>query len=203
MGPPIPHNRNAPPERVPETLRAIAQRWGDAAVEQLYALFPNGTRWTRFASHGRLAWVYADTPDRGSALFVRTGNTFTAFPRARFTGAEPDAFAAVLADAQLDVVADKDEVIAAFAAVTGAEPVLTQQDAESLLRSPYSRDEENGADPAAIVLFEPPHFRGRTLAFVATFRYAAQLVRILVDADTLAVRVEMLGRSQRHFMPVG
>lgn len=188
---------------MPETLKVIADRWGQAAVEQLYALFPSGTRWTRFVSRGRLAWVYADTPNLGSALFARSGATFSGFPMSRFSGAEPEAFGAILADGQPDVVAEKDEVIAAFAAVTGAQPVLTQHEADDLLRSPYGRDNENGADPAAIALFEPPHFRGRTLAFVATFRYAAILMRVLVDADTLAVRVEKLGRSQRHFMPVG
>ena len=45
--------------------------------------------------------------------------------------------------------------------------------------------------------------RSRSLAFVAAFRYAASLIRVLVDADTLAVRIEELGRSQQHLMPVG
>lgn len=201
MGPPIPHDRTRPAERTAETLRAISERWGPAAVDELYALFPKGTRWTRFVSRGRLAWVYADTPDVGSALFARTGATFTPYPMPRFGGAAPDAFGAILADAQIDVVADRDEVMAAFAAVTGAALVLTQKDADALLIAGFGTD--TGADPRAVALFEPPHFRGRTLAFVATFHFAAELVRVLVDADTLAVRVESLGRSQRHLMPVG
>jgi hypothetical protein len=145
--------------------------------------------------------VYADTPDIGSALFARTGESFTPFRMPRFSGADPEAFGAILADGQIDVVAENDEVIAAFAAVTGAEVVVTQQDADALLLDRYGSG--SGADPRAVAQFEPPHFRGRTLAFVATFRYAASLIRVLVDADTLAVRVEPLGRSQRQYMPVG
>lgn len=201
MGPPIPHDPRRPAERDTKTLNAIAARWGAAAVEQLYALFPPGTRWTRFVEHGRLAWVCADTPIIGNALFARSNATFAAFPMPRFGGAAPEAFAAVLADGMPDVVGERDGIIGAFAAVTGAEPVLTQKDADALLVERYGQG--TGADPAALAVFEPPHFRGRTLAFVATFRFAARLVRVLVDADTLAVRVESLGRSQRHLMPVG
>ena len=124
--------------------------------------------------------------------------------RFQITPAEFDEVAAELGRS-LDAIgvpaAEKDEVIAAFAAVTGAEPVVTQKDADDLLVDRYGSG--SGADPKAVALFEPPHFRGRTLAFVATFRYAASLIRVLVDADTLAVRVESLGRSQRQYMPVG
>src|SRR5688500_16693492 len=108
MGPPMPYDTRKPPERSPETLSAIAQRWGSAAVEQLYELFPYGTRWTRFVSRGRLAWVYADTPNTGSTLFARSGSTFDAFPMARFMGAAPEAFERILADGLIDVVAEKD-----------------------------------------------------------------------------------------------
>jgi hypothetical protein len=201
MGPPLPYNLKEPAERDAKTINDIAARWGSSAVDELYALLPRGTRWLRFVSLGRLAWVHADTPTVGSAVFARVGDTFEAFPTPRFSGAEPEAFAAILADGQLDVVADKDEVIRAFVAVTGATPVLTQKEADALLVSPHGPD--NGADPKAVALFEPPHFRGRTLAFVATFAFAASLIRVLVDADTLAVRTERLGRSQRQFMPVG
>lgn len=201
MGPPLPYNRSQPPERTPETVRAVAERWGPRAVEQLYALMPNGTRWTRFVARGRLAWVYADTPDRGSALFARRGATFDVFGMQRFSGASEEAFAAVLADAQLDVVTEKDDVMFGFAAVTGASLILTQDDAEALLVPPFGSG--TGADPDAIAMFEPPHFRKRTLAFVATYQFEGSLVRVLVDADTLAVRVEKIGRSQRHLMPVG
>jgi len=200
MGPPLPHDVTRPPERDPETLKAIAARWGTPAIDELYELFPFGTRWTRFISRGRLAWVYADTPSTGGALFTRVGSTFECFPTPRFGGADPGAFEAILADAQPDVIADKDEIIATFAQVTGAAPILTQKDADALLERYYGAD---GADPAAVAQFEPPHFRGRTLAFVAAYHYEALLVRVLVDADSLSVRVETLGRSQRHMMPVG
>lgn len=201
MGPPIPYDRSRPAARDPETLKLVAQRWGPTAVDELYALFPKGTRWPRFVSRGRLAWVCADTSNLGSALFARSGNTFDAFQMPRFSGAAPEAFAAVLADGPLDVVTEKDEVIAAFAAVTGAQPILAQKEADALLLEQFGKG--SGADPAAIALFEPPHFRGRTLAFVAAFHYAASLIRVHVDADTLAVRIEKLGRSQQHMMPVG
>ncbi len=207
MGPPIPHDRKRPPERKRETLNAIAAHWGPPAVDELYALFKPGTRFTSFTSRGRLAWVYADTPNFGPALFARSGSTFEVFPMARFSGADPEAFGAVLADGQIDVVAEKDEVIAAFQAVTGGEPILTQKDADAQLEERWGED--SGADPAAVAQFEPPHFRGRTLAFVAALRYevdevdAASLVRILVDADTLAVRVEWLGLGRQEMMPVG
>jgi hypothetical protein len=200
MGPPIPHDLSRPPERDPKTLKAIAARWGPAAVDQLYTLFANGTRYTRFVSRGRLAWVHADTPGP-AGLFVRAGATFAAFPTSRWSGGDVEAFAAILADGQIDVVAEQDNVIAAFASVTGAEPVLTQEEADALLQPVEGAD--TGADPNAVAQFEPPHFRGRTLAFVVTYPYAAELVRVLVDADTLGVRTEPLGRSQRHYMPVG
>lgn len=201
MGPPIPHDRSRPPERDPETIKAITQRWGREAVDQLYVHLPNGTRWTRFASLGRLAWVYADTPTSGSTLFAREGSKFLAFPMARFSGASPQAFAAVLADAQLDVITERDDALQSFQAVTGGVPLRTQADADALLQSPYGAG--NGADPNAVAQFEPPHFRGRTLAFVATFHFAARLVRVLIDADSFAVHIEELGRSQRHMMPAG
>lgn len=197
----MPHDLKRPPERKPETLNAISARWGPMAVDELYALFQPGTRYTSFTSRGRLAWVHADTPKFGYALFARSGSTFEVFRITRFSGPDPEAFGAILADAQIDVVAEKDEVIQAFQSVTNAELILTQKDADALLVERLGKD--SGADPAAVALFEPPHFRGRTLAFVVAFRYAASLVRILIDADTLAVRVESLGRGQRAMMPVG
>jgi hypothetical protein len=202
MGPPIPHDTNKPPERDPRVLESIENRWGRAAVEQLYAQhLPNGTRWVRFASRGRLAWVVADTPRSGSTLFARTGDAFTSFSVPRFSGAEPTAFAAILEDAQVDVVGAKEDVLTAFGEITGAEIVRTQEEAESLLKPTWGPG--SGADPAAVASFEPPHFEGRALAFVATYAYAAKLIRVVIDADTLAVRTHDLGRSQQQLMPVG